>query len=78
MSHQEFATSTPREINERIDGYEWRLNRQMEREARWVCALINATGRLKNSVRPERLLGRPIGPQYDLSARGDRTGKTKS
>jgi hypothetical protein len=66
---------TPGEINELIDGYEWRLNRQMEREAKWVCAIINGTGRLKQAVRPERLLGRPLGPQNDALARGERPSK---
>lgn len=66
----EFALATPAELNDLVDGYEWRINRQMEREAKWVCAIINATGRLKNAMRPERLLGRPLGPQHDLSARG--------
>jgi hypothetical protein len=47
----------------------------MEREAKWVCTLINATGRLKSAVRPERLLGRPMGPEHDKLARGERPDK---
>lgn len=58
-----------------VDGYDWRLNRQMEREAKWVCVVVNATGRLKNAVRPERLLGRPLGPEHDKLARGERPSK---
>jgi hypothetical protein len=52
-----------------MDGYEWRMNRRRESEAYWVCAILNGAGRLKTAMRPERLLGRPIGAEFDEFAK---------
>ncbi|TXH10896.1 MAG: hypothetical protein E6R03_14865 [Hyphomicrobiaceae bacterium] len=61
----EFYLLTPDEYEWIRRGWLWRERRAEEMRATWVSHLVNGMGRTKNPVRPERLLGRMIGPKYD-------------
>lgn len=70
---REFLAMTPAEFRALLDGWEWRMNAQVEREATWVAALMNASGHMKRAITPAELLGRPTTParRADSSARKD-------
>jgi hypothetical protein len=48
-----------------VDGWRWRKNRTNDDYAIWVSSLINGMGKVKHPVQPSRLLGRPIGVDFD-------------
>lgn len=54
---------TPKEFNWCLLGYIYRSRRQEELMAVTTCWMVN--GRPKNGLRPERVVGRMIGPQFD-------------
>lgn len=43
-----------------LDGYTWRMNRDAETAATWVCTILNGAGHLKQRITPAQLLGRPM------------------
>lgn len=65
LKPQEFWRLTPREFNDMVDGWRWRKNRTNDDFAIWVAALINGMGKVKHPVQPSRLLGRPVGVDFD-------------
>jgi hypothetical protein len=60
LRHAEFYRLTPQEFHDLCEGFRTRLRSQEDREAKWVAALMNV--HTKKKVRPEELLGRPLGP----------------
>ena len=58
LTHREFARLTPRELEERLAGFQWRQDREMERLAWLAATLINGLGNPKKPVSPVVLLGR--------------------
>ena len=60
---EEFGGLTPREFDWMLMGHIYRQRRDEEVRATAITYLVN--GRQKTALRPEKILGRMIGPKYD-------------
>jgi hypothetical protein len=52
-----------------MDGYRWRQKRKDESEANWVAHLMNATGKYKEPMTGDKLLGKEDAKTSDRRAR---------